>query len=203
MSRKVKLVLSGESGVGKSSIISRFYRNEEPHPGTTVGGALFRERLIQIDPVTRKNKTIDVDIWDTAGQERFRSMSGFYFRNCDYCLLVFDLNDRESFVRMEEWRQICEKVRPDGQTTYFVIGNKSDVEQRQVTRTAILEYCQAHQIARYLETSAKEGVGIGELHEALKDHLWSNFANLPTDQVNVPAPTTQSTAEEWKLPCAC
>lgn len=202
MLKRAKLVLTGESGVGKSSIITRFYRDEEPHTSTTIGGALYRQRLNRINLITKKDDLIDIEIWDTAGQERFRSMSAFYFRNCTYCFLVFDLNDRNSFIKVDEWRKICGLARPDNKVTYFLIGNKMDIGQREVSMSAILKYCQDHQISRYLETSAKEGVGIKELQEALKDHMWANFDTLPTENINVLAPMPIPSDENTSL-CSC
>lgn len=177
MSYKPKIVLAGQSGVGKSSIVSRFIRDEDPNTSPTVGCALFRKRVKTDDAI------IDLDIWDTAGQERFRSMSGFYFRQCHYCILVFALDDEESFQMVDTWRKICNEATPipKPKPIYFLVGNKLDVDERKVSEADIKRYCRYRDIVHYAETSASTGEGIYQLLEALVKHMSTRLEAFPAE----------------------
>lgn len=169
---QAKLVLAGQSGVGKSSFLVRFIKGESVDTSPTIGAALMRKRL------ERDSKYIDMDIWDTAGQERYRSLSSYYFRGCHCCLLVFDLNDLSSFESISTWKQQCDTAAGNSTPVYFLIGNKSDVGHRVVSPSIVKKYCQSHGIYNYFETSAKTGDGIQEFHDALVDHLFSRIETL-------------------------
>lgn len=170
---RAKIVLAGQSGVGKSSIVSRFYNRDISNPEATIGAALNRKT------VREKDTSITMDIWDTAGQERFRSMAGFYFRGCHYCILVFSLDDHESFDNLRIWKDACEIALERKSPRYFLVGNKLD-KKRMVSSEEIKQYCDKNKVVQYIETSAKNGDGVQELFDAVIAHLFKNASSLPT-----------------------
>lgn len=95
-----KLVLIGDSGVGKSCLLLRFADDAFTESYITTIGVDFRFRTIEID-----NKVVKLQIWDTAGQERFRTITSAYYRGADGIVMVYDSTDRESFAHIDDWLQ--------------------------------------------------------------------------------------------------
>ena len=157
MTLKYKLVMLGDTSVGKSSIIKKFaynsfYEFEEP----TIGAA-FICKDIEVD-----NKKIRIEIWDTAGQERYKSLTPMYFRYANIAIIVFDLTNKDSFEGVKYWMQTLEeKGEPD--IFKVLVGNKKDIRNKiQVTNEDIQNYTNTYNIL-YFETSAKNGSGIETL----------------------------------------
>ncbi|ODV61867.1 ras-domain-containing protein [Ascoidea rubescens DSM 1968] len=99
-----KLVMLGESNVGKSSIIQRFTKNMfDLHQEATIGAA-FITKIFQINQIEKGYVSkIKYEIWDTAGQERYKSLTPMYYRNSNIAIIVFDLLDHESFKKAKDW----------------------------------------------------------------------------------------------------
>lgn len=176
---RAKVVFAGQSGVGKSSILYRFNHDNLPNGDPTIGAALMRQKI------SDKNISINMDIWDTAGQDRYLSLSAFYFRNCNYCLLVFDLGNIDSLNELDQWRTSCKNATEINPATYFLIGNKLDVK-REVSPEAVRAYCEKHNIKHYYETSANTGDGIYELQKALHTDMFSRVNTLPLEKGTEP-----------------
>eukprot|EP01083_Nonionella_stella_P179457 637228_1 len=116
-----KLVLIGDSAVGKSNLLSRFTRDEFTLESKSTIGVEFATRGVQVE-----GKTIRAQIWDTAGQERFRTITTAYFRGAQSVLIVYDVTDEQSFLNVRQWvRMIQQKVQ---QCNMIFIGNKADME---------------------------------------------------------------------------
>jgi len=96
----IKVVLLGESGVGKTSIIQRYINNTFTPGITTTGGATFSTKLMKFE---EENQEIKFEIWDTAGQEKFRSLANIFYKNASICILVYDITRRESFEELENY----------------------------------------------------------------------------------------------------
>merc|ERR1711998_420238 len=95
---KLKVVLLGDSAVGKSSIVLRFVRGEfTPNSLPTVGAAFL------IQTINKDDKTIKLEIWDTAGQEKFHGLAPLYYHGAHMALLVYDITDYNSFVKAKSW----------------------------------------------------------------------------------------------------
>lgn len=154
-----KVVLIGDSGVGKSNLLSRFTRNEFSLDSKSTIGVEFATRSIQHD-----GKIIKAQIWDTAGQERFQSLGVAFYRGADACILVFDVTTKKSFDALDTWRdEFLVQASPTNPNDFpfVVLGNKIDLkESRVVTMKEAKQYCIQRNIVSdsqpmYWETSAK------------------------------------------------
>ena len=149
-----KLILIGNSGVGKSSIIQRYMKHtfEETYKCTI--GVDFLMKSIDI-----KGKTVKLQLWDTAGQEKYKSMVASYYRGANVALVVFDLTNHASFDSLPVWIENYYKNGPE-QKNIILIGNKKDmIEERKVTQEEVELFSETNNMI-YFETSAKEGDNI-------------------------------------------
>jgi len=164
--RLVKVVFAGETNVGKTSIIERSLTNRFSDHTPTVGAAFSTKKVIHGD------KSVMLGIWDTAGQERYQSMSSIYFRQAIICVLVFDLTNYESFKKAFMWKRICgdsNREYQNGIPVYILVGNKLDMKNQVVKKAEIETFCQEHNIAHYIETSASNGTGIKMLYAKIAE----------------------------------
>ena len=167
-----KVLLLGDSDVGKSSLILRY--TEETFNSKLVNsiGVDFKMKKKEID-----GKVIKVQIWDTAGHERFRAITYSYYRGANAIIIVFDLSDKKSFISITEWLKQIEKHAKEN-VFKFLVGNKSDlVEERKVTFKEAKDYADEHNLP-YIETYAKEGININELFESSIKTFLSNNKNV-------------------------
>ncbi|KAJ8503750.1 hypothetical protein OPV22_004636 [Ensete ventricosum] len=116
-----KIVLIGDSGVGKSNILSRFTRNEFCLDSKSTIGVEFATKTLQIE-----GKTIKAQIWDTAGQERYRAITSAYYRGAVGALLVYDITKKQTFDNVRRWlRELRDHA--DSNIVIMMVGNKSDL----------------------------------------------------------------------------
>ena len=143
----VNVVVIGESGVGKSSLVNRFAVDGSFKTKPTMGVDYFR-REIAIE-----GRPVEVRFWDTAGTERFRSICEGYYKIASGVMLVFDVTVRESFERLDDWlTRVKEKCR--NQVKVVLVGNKLDlVDRRKVGKEEALAFAQKHEMF-YFEVSA-------------------------------------------------
>jgi len=149
-----KLVLLGDAGVGKSSLLIRFadYEFSESHIATI--GVDFRYRTVTID-----DRVVKIQIWDTAGQEKFRTIVQAYYRGADGVIMVFDVTDSSSFDHVEEWLADVDK-HAEKDPVKLLVGNKADlVEMRQVDEEVAQKFAEEHNI-QFVETSAKTATNV-------------------------------------------
>ena len=157
MNEKFKLVLIGESGVGKTSIARKWLTNtfaEDQIP--TIGTAFLKTSFI-----FRGQERI-VQVWDTAGQERYRSLAPIYTKDAFAAVIVFDRTSKETFLNLDEW------LKQVNQEECFCIlcGNKSDMKNICVSEEEAIQFATERNI-EYFNTSAKTGIGISEAFESL------------------------------------
>ncbi|GMI09168.1 hypothetical protein TrLO_g12374 [Triparma laevis f. longispina] len=115
-----KLVLIGDSGVGKSCLLLRFADDAFTESYISTIGVDFRFRTVKID-----RKTVKLQIWDTAGQERFRTITSAYYRGADGIIMVYDVTSSESFDHVSDWLSEVNRYASEG-TCKLLVGNKSD-----------------------------------------------------------------------------
>jgi len=161
-----KLVLLGESAVGKSSIVHRFVKDSFDDFRESTIGAAFLTQTIQLDDST----TIKFEIWDTAGQERYKSLAPMYYRNANAAIVVYDITQESSLERAKSW--IKELQRQANQDIVIALaGNKLDLaEERQVDQTLAQTFASEEGLL-FFEVSAKSGEGIKEIFTQIAKKL--------------------------------
>jgi small GTP-binding protein len=149
-----KVVLIGDSGVGKSNLLSRFTRNEFNLETKSTIGVEFATRSIQAD-----GKTIKAQIWDTAGQERYRAITSAYYRGAVGALLVYDIAKNVTFKNVERWlTELRENAAPN--IVIMLVGNKSDLRHlREVPTETAKEFAEKNTLS-FIETSALESTNV-------------------------------------------
>lgn len=145
----MKLLLVGDSGVGKSCLLLRFVEDKFNPSFITTIGIDFKIRTIE-----SKGKKIKLQVWDTAGQERFRTITTAYYRGAMGIVLIYDVTDARTFENVENWfLTVTQHANEDAQI--FLVGNKSDDEEnRQVSREQGQQLAQKLNVP-FLEASAK------------------------------------------------
>eukprot|EP01120_Amphizonella_sp_Union-15-10_P011734 TRINITY_DN504_c0_g1_i1.p1 TRINITY_DN504_c0_g1~~TRINITY_DN504_c0_g1_i1.p1 ORF type:complete len:212 (-),score=37.35 TRINITY_DN504_c0_g1_i1:119-754(-) len=155
----LKIIVLGESNVGKTCLITRFVRDEFIGNYKETIGADFSTKEIELG-----DKLVTLQIWDTAGQERFQSLGSIFYRGADACVLVYDISSTNSFTNLGLWRENFLEKSNLTQTLGFpflVIGNKTDLESsRKVNSQEAREWCKQHNIQSYFETSAKDASNV-------------------------------------------
>uniref|UniRef100_A0A3P8NCW0 Ras-related protein Rab-25 n=1 Tax=Astatotilapia calliptera TaxID=8154 RepID=A0A3P8NCW0_ASTCA len=124
-----RLVLIGDSGVGKSNLLSRFTRNEFNLESKSTIGVEFATRSIQVD-----GKTVKAQIWDTAGQERYRAITSAYYRGAVGALLVYDIAKHLTYENVERWLKEL-RDHADSNIVIMLVGNKSDLRHLRAVPT--------------------------------------------------------------------
>lgn len=163
--REVKVVLLGDTGVGKSSLVLRFVTNNfKPYSESTIG-ASFMSKMIMV-----AGKPIKFQIWDTAGQEKYHSLAPMYYRGAAAAIIVYDITRASSFNTLKNW---VEELRTQGpkEIAIAIAGNKADLaDRREVASETAAAY--AREIgAIYLETSAKDDLNVHDIFVHLSAKL--------------------------------
>ena len=161
-----KIVLIGDSGVGKSNILSRFTRNEFNLESKATIGVEFAQKTINIE-----GKIVKAQIWDTAGQERYRAITSAYYRGAVGALLVYDVCKYSSFENVEKWLKEM-KDHADSQIVVLLAGNKADLKHLRAVKTEeAAAFAQKNSLA-FMETSALEGTNVEKAFEAILDEIY-------------------------------
>ncbi|KAK6033962.1 Ras family protein [Cooperia oncophora] len=164
-----KLLLIGDSGVGKSCLLLRFADDTYTESYISTIGVDFKIRTIELD-----GKTIKLQIWDTAGQERFRTITSSYYRGAHGIIVVYDITDQESFNNVKQWlqeidRYACENVNK------LLVGNKCDLTAKRAVETqAAKEYADQLGIP-FLETSAKSSTNVEQAFLTMASEIKSRM----------------------------
>ncbi|MEQ2307358.1 Ras- protein Rab-9A, partial [Ameca splendens] len=159
----LKVILLGDGGVGKSSLMNRYVTNKfDAHLFHTIG-VEFLNKELEVD-----GRRVTLQIWDTAGQERFRSLRTPFYRGSDCCLLTFSLDDGQSFQNLSNWKKefaYYADIKDPDSFPFVVLGNKLDVPDRQVSGEDARQWCRENGGHPYFETSAKDATNIASAFE--------------------------------------
>lgn len=163
-SKLFKLLLIGDSGVGKTSLLMRY--TDDKFSGTFIStiGIDFRMKKIRIN-----DTTIKLQIWDTAGQERFKTITSAYYRGAHAMIYVFDLSDIKTFKNIPTWISNVQSYTDTKNIKGILIGTKCDLP-RAVPKDLIEKITKEHNI-KYLETSSKTGYNVNEVFETITTEL--------------------------------
>ncbi|KAG0303373.1 Ras- protein Rab-11A [Dissophora globulifera] len=149
-----KVVLIGDSGVGKSNLVSRFTRNEFNLESKSTIGVEFTTRSIQVD-----SKTIKAQIWDTAGQERYRAITSAYYRGAVGALLVYDIAKHQTYENVSRWLKEL-RDHADTNIVIMLVGNKSDLRHLRAVPTDEAKQFAAENGLSFIETSALDSSNV-------------------------------------------
>jgi Ras-related protein Rab-1A len=198
-----KLLLIGDSGVGKSSLLTRFTESVFSDSYMSTIGVDFKIQTLMID-----DKIVKLQIWDTAGQERFRTITSSYYRGAHGICIVYDTTDVNSFNNINIWlkeinNHCSEKV------CIMLIGNKIDLkEERQVSTEEGKDFADRYNM-KFIETSSKTNINVEkmfiDLAVSIKEHKlkyeYEIYGN-PKDYVNMQGKSlNQSSSNGWLFYC--
>lgn len=178
-----KLLLIGDSGVGKSCILLRFADDTFSESYISTIGVDFKIRTLTIN-----NKQVKCQIWDSAGQERFRTLTTAYYRSAHGIILVYDVNDRETFVHIENWLQEVSRYAASD-VNKVLVGNKCDIlNKREVEYETARVYAEKLGIS-FTEASAKDRTNIDKIFNImareLVETLGEKKGELPVEEDKV------------------
>ncbi|KAI0323109.1 GTP-binding protein RAB5 [Amylostereum chailletii] len=161
-----KLVLLGESAVGKSSLVLRFVKDQfDDYRESTIGAAFLTQTVALDDGLTVK-----FEIWDTAGQERYKSLAPMYYRNANCAVVVYDITQSASLEKARNWIRELQR-QADPSIVIALCGNKADLAaRRQVTQEEAQKYAEEEGLM-WAETSAKSGEGVADIFTAIAKKL--------------------------------
>uniref|UniRef100_A0A1D1YYS0 GTP-binding protein ypt1 n=1 Tax=Anthurium amnicola TaxID=1678845 RepID=A0A1D1YYS0_9ARAE len=164
-----KLLLIGDSGVGKSCLLLRFADDTYTESYISTIGVDFKIRTIELE-----GKTVKLQIWDTAGQERFRTITSSYYRGAHGIIVVYDVTDQDTFANVKQWLQEIDRYACEG-VNKLLVGNKSDLASKKVVEyAAAKEYSDQLNIP-FLETSAKNATNVEQafltMAKQIKDRM--------------------------------
>uniref|UniRef100_A0A0G4IEV7 Uncharacterized protein n=1 Tax=Chromera velia CCMP2878 TaxID=1169474 RepID=A0A0G4IEV7_9ALVE len=160
-----KLVLIGDSGVGKSCLLLRFADDSFTDSYITTIGVDFRFRTIQVD-----DKVIKLQIWDTAGQERFRTITSAYYRGADGIVMVYDVTDKESFDHLEDWLTEVNRYASES-TCKLIVGNKADLSKEREITLEEAEKRGEEMGLKVIEASAKDATNVEQAFSQIARQL--------------------------------
>merc|ERR1712005_94509 len=175
-----KLLLIGNSGVGKSCLLLRFADDTYTESYISTIGVDFKIRTIQLD-----GKTIKLQIWDTAGQERFRTITSSYYRGAHGIIVVYDTTDSDTFEHVKTWLHEIDRYASEN-VNKLLVGNKSDLtSKRQVETESAKEFADSVNIP-FLETSAKSATNVEDAFMTMAGEIKKRMASQPAPEQKKP-----------------
>ena len=165
-----KVIIIGDSSVGKSSLANKAIKNKFDSGYSATIGFDFFSFFVKID-----KKVLKLQIWDTCGQEIYQSLITNFYRNCSLALMVYAINNRDSYEHLDLWlKDIKRESNPDAKV--FLIGNKCDLENdRVVTYEEANRYSEDMEFCKFYEASAKEGINTKEIFIQAAKILYEDY----------------------------
>ena len=161
-----KIVLVGDSSVGKTNIMGKYLKNEFREDSKSTVGVEFGSKEFVIE-----NHTVRVQIWDTAGQERYKAITSAYYKGAKGAFVVYDITRKGTFESVDKWVSDL-KATADKKITLLLIGNKCDLEdQRQISKDQAEQKAKSFEVA-FLETSALSGENLEKAFEMLVNEVY-------------------------------
>ncbi|KAL8188808.1 hypothetical protein R6Q57_029563 [Mikania cordata] len=161
-----KVVLIGDSGVGKSNLLSRFTRNEFCLESKSTIGVEFATRTLQVE-----GRTIKAQIWDTAGQERYRAITSAYYRGALGALLVYDVTKPTTFENISRWLKEL-RDHADANIVIMLIGNKTDLKHLRAVAVEDAQSFAEREGLSFIETSALEAVNVEKSFQTILGEIY-------------------------------
>ncbi|GET86558.1 small GTP-binding protein Rab11, putative [Leishmania tarentolae] len=177
-----KIVLIGDSGVGKSNLMTRYTTNEFNQETPSTIGVEFMTKSVKI-----QNRDAKIQIWDTAGQERFRAISRSIYHGAKGAMLVYDITNQTSFDSIPTWLQELRVFVPVT-CCIFLIGNKCDLEHLRVVKKEVADRFARENGLSFLETSALERTNVDKAFEWLAKSVYEVVVTPQTREAERTAP---------------
>ncbi|KAL8584058.1 Ras-related protein Rab-11B [Nucella lapillus] len=202
-----KVVLVGDSGVGKTNLLSRFTRNEFNAESKSTIGVEFATRNMTI-----RGKMVRAQIWDTAGQERYRAITSVYYRGAVGALVVYDLTKPQSFENLDKW---LEELKEHAETSarIMLVGNKTDLRHLRAVSMEEGRTLAEKKKFSFTETSALDSTNVGEAFNNLLVDIYKsqveeqgkppNTATAATNGLNVPEAPPRPEGDGQEQGCGC
>jgi len=173
-----KVVLIGDSGVGKSNLLSRFTRNEFNLESKSTIGVEFATRSISVD-----GKTVKAQIWDTAGQERYRAITAAYYRGAVGALLVYDIAKHATYVDVTRWLKEL-RDHADSNIVIMLVGNKSDLRHLRAVPTDEAKQFASENNLGFIETSALDASNVESAFQTILTDIYRIVSNKALESSN-------------------
>ncbi|KAH8593297.1 ras GTPase [Bisporella sp. PMI_857] len=175
-----KVVLIGDSGVGKSNLLSRFTRNDFNLDSKSTIGVEFATRSIQVD-----EKTIKAQIWDTAGQERYRAITSAYYRGAVGALLVYDISKHQTYDNVTRWLKEL-RDHADSNIVIMLAGNKADLKHlRAVPTDDAVKFAKDNDLS-FIETSALDATNVEAAFQTILSEIYRIVTQKALDNNEAP-----------------
>ncbi len=176
-----KIVLLGDSGVGKSSLLSRYMDEGFSQNLPCTINADYKVKSLIIDEIS----SAQITIWDTCGQERYRSMTGRYFKGAHGIILIYDVADKRSFADLDIWLEEIKKNTIKEDLSIILVGNKIDLKFRNIQTEDAKNFADKNNLL-YCETSSKEGLNVNNAFEMItKDIIEKQNNSNICEQSNI------------------
>jgi Ras-related protein Rab-7A len=181
----LKVIVLGDMGVGKTSLIKRYANNTFSNTYKATIGADFLSKDVMLD-----DRQVTLQIWDTAGQERFQSLGTAFYRGADAVILVYDVTNPKSFEQLSVWRDefLINFMKSPDNVTFLVLGNKCDkIEDIKVPISRAEPWIKQHDIFYHSHVSAKNSTNVeqvfqklvGKIASEIHDEITMDFSTMP------------------------
>ena len=172
----IKVILIGDSGVGKTNIMSKYLKNQFMEHSKATVGVEFGSKLFN-----HQGHKIKAQIWDTAGQEKYKAITGAYYKGSKGAFIVYDITRKDTFASIERWVNDL-KATSDPKLTIILIGNKNDLDdKREVSKDQGEEKAKSFGCA-FLETSAFSGDNLDKAFELMVKEIYEKFSNSSSEE---------------------
>ncbi len=166
-----KIIIIGNSGVGKSNILGRYLNDEFQQDTKSTVGVEFGSKKFKIG-----NSSIKLQIWDTAGQERYRSITSAYYKGSKGCFIVYDITSQQSFDDVEKWYEEISKIT-EKNISIILVGNKCDLESERKVTIEMGEEKAKNLNCPFYETSALNNTHIDTVFQTITEDIYNRCKN--------------------------
>ena len=166
-----KIIIIGDSGVGKSNILGRYLNNEFKQETKSTVGVEFGSKKLKVSGIN-----IKLQIWDTAGQERYRAITSAYYKGSKGCFIVYDITSTQSFDDVEKWYEEIIKITEKG-ISLILVGNKSDLESERKVTVEMGQNKAKNLNCPFFETSALNNTHIDTVFQTISEDIYNKSKN--------------------------
>ena len=174
-----KVIIIGDTSVGKSNILTRYIKDEFSLNTKSTVGVELGIKFLKI-----KNINAKIQIWDTAGQERYRAITSSYFKGSNGCFIVYDITNETSFDNIEKWYEQIQS-ETSKEISIVLVGNKCDLENERKVPTEKAKDKAKNLKCAFFETSALNGINIDKIFEELVNTIYEKTASKNEDDINI------------------